>query len=719
MVTVQRLYRRHAVDWVTASPLWQPYYDQNQQPSEQPNPLNLAIDFREPAILRFTSDTFMEDFLKVATTAPERLKYWRVQKETWRIPAPTPSVNLPSDDVGESDLALEEKMSGNDLTIGQSDELEAQKFIKLYQPANQRFYLVTANLVCRIPGLPDKMLNLSNGEKVSFVLRRFIGGKEYALINETWRLITDYEEEQLIEKLQQELKPGEQQFPMFPVTYYAEADGHKRRMFAGLVPVSGREKFINAEINSKALPDLETNGSSSSNADPLVSQVDQLMTVIDMDVLQPWETLVQEIKRNSGKKLAVKCFIDESIEKIGRVYTENNEDTESNNNDVTEKETQLELLKASAIKQRDQLRVASHYILLDLAEFIKIYLSSLWEVIINAEDEVRFENKPNTKELLNKFKEARFQSGDDGFINSEEPNDYYALIEGESSPDVGKTLPEFLKELENYRDFLEDAKLAYDTTNPDSILGWPPEFLLSGTNVRNILSDLKDTREDPLFLGKISKKGLFRLALEEEFRSESSTKRIPLTPLSQKISQSDIERAANNPDEDNDIFLIRCVFERPHCPPPLRQVVSQPTLKFQMASYFDPDAPARPIRIPMPVDTTPAGLRKFTKNTMFAISDSLACQIELARKLTFGDLVLSVLPWPFHKDLPEPREGNCKTQGVDIGKLCTLSIPIITICALILLIIIVLLLDQIFKWVPYLIYCLPLPGLKAKKGGNP
>ncbi len=24
------------------------------------------------------------------------------------------------------------------------------------------------------------------------------------------------------------------------------------------------------------------------------------------------------------------------------------------------------------------------------------------------------------------------------------------------------------------------------------------------------------------------------------------------------------------------------------------------------------------------------------------------------RKITFGDLVLSVLPWPFHKDLPSP-----------------------------------------------------------------
>ena len=28
-------------------------------------------------------------------------------------------------------------------------------------------------------------------------------------------------------------------------------------------------------------------------------------------------------------------------------------------------------------------------------------------------------------------------------------------------------------------------------------------------------------------------------------------------------------------------------------------------------------------------------------------------QVECVRKLTLSDLVLSVLPWPFHKDLPK------------------------------------------------------------------
>jgi hypothetical protein len=52
---------------------------------------------------------------------------------------------------------------------------------------------------------------------------------------------------------------------------------------------------------------------------------------------------------------------------------------------------------------------------------------------------------------------------------------------------------------------------------------------------------------------------------------------------------------------------------------------------------------------------------------------------------------------------------------MQLGMICSLSIPIITICALILLMIIVTLLDAIFFWMPYFIICFPLPGFKAKK----
>jgi hypothetical protein len=46
--------------------------------------------------------------------------------------------------------------------------------------------------------------------------------------------------------------------------------------------------------------------------------------------------------------------------------------------------------------------------------------------------------------------------------------------------------------------------------------------------------------------------------------------------------------------------------------------------------------------------------------------------------------------------------------------ICTLSIPIITICALILLFMVVLVLDFVFRWLPWFVMCFPI----FKKNGS-
>jgi hypothetical protein len=86
--------------------------------------------------------------------------------------------------------------------------------------------------------------------------------------------------------------------------------------------------------------------------------------------------------------------------------------------------------------------------------------------------------------------------------------------------------------------------------------------------------------------------------------------------------------------------------------------------------------------------------------------------------ITLGDLVLSVLPWPLHKDISVPDGGPCTGDGLQVGMICSLSIPIITICALLLLFVIVFLLNIIFSWLPYFFICFPLPGLSAGKKVN-
>jgi len=169
---------------------------------------------------------------------------------------------------------------------------------------------------------------------------------------------------------------------------------------------------------------------------------------------------------------------------------------------------------------------------------------------------------------------------------------------------------------------------------------------------------------------------------------------------------------AQIPPRTSPSFVARCVYERPVCGPGT-SLLSEATTPFQLASFFDADAPARPMRIEMPADTTPDGLSKYAKSANFVMSDILCGQVSALRSMTFADLVLSVLPFPFHK--PLKSGGGNIGPCIDGGMVCSLSIPIITICAFILLIIIVKLLDIVFMWMPFFRICFPLPKFSAKE----
>jgi hypothetical protein len=143
-------------------------------------------------------------------------------------------------------------------------------------------------------------------------------------------------------------------------------------------------------------------------------------------------------------------------------------------------------------------------------------------------------------------------------------------------------------------------------------------------------------------------------------------------------------------------YVLRCVYERPQCGPLHPPVVSAPTQPFTLASFFDPDAPAREIRIQLPADTTLSGLRKFKKNVQFLISDKLRQQMGQA------------------SDLKKALDGELgSSASFNLGEICSFSIPIITLCAFIVLMIFIILLNIVFWWLPLLRFCLPLK-LKAK-----
>jgi hypothetical protein len=143
-----------------------------------------------------------------------------------------------------------------------------------------------------------------------------------------------------------------------------------------------------------------------------------------------------------------------------------------------------------------------------------------------------------------------------------------------------------------------------------------------------------------------------------------------------------------------DLYVLRYVYERPQCDP-AHQYVSQPTDPFELAPFFDPDAPGRPIRIGLPVDVSIGGLRKFPKNVAFMMSKELRNKMNgIGKDMLKGD--------------PPGSDGS-----FDIGHICSFSIPIITLIAFILLMIIAILLNIVFWWLPLLKICFPLK-LSAK-----
>lgn len=140
---------------------------------------------------------------------------------------------------------------------------------------------------------------------------------------------------------------------------------------------------------------------------------------------------------------------------------------------------------------------------------------------------------------------------------------------------------------------------------------------------------------------------------------------------------------------DAETYLLRCVYERPRCDPP-QHWISRAAGPYRLAEIMDPDAPARPVRISLPADVSIAGLRKFQKGVGFAMSKALRNKIaNIAGK--------------------EILDGNAPAEGsFNLGHICSFALPIITLCAFILLLIIAVILNLVFWWLPFLKICFPV-----------
>jgi hypothetical protein len=138
-------------------------------------------------------------------------------------------------------------------------------------------------------------------------------------------------------------------------------------------------------------------------------------------------------------------------------------------------------------------------------------------------------------------------------------------------------------------------------------------------------------------------------------------------------------------------YLMRSVYQRPACGPLHPDVVSAPSDAFQIASFFDMDAPSRQIVISLPINTGIKDMRKLRKNVSFLLSNELRKQMNQVA------------------DLNKALKGQFASgDSFELGLICSFSIPIITICALLVLMIFISLLNIVFWWMPFLRICFPI-----------
>ena len=139
-------------------------------------------------------------------------------------------------------------------------------------------------------------------------------------------------------------------------------------------------------------------------------------------------------------------------------------------------------------------------------------------------------------------------------------------------------------------------------------------------------------------------------------------------------------------------YHIRAVYEYdPDCPPLVSPAASFP---FQLAPYFDPDAPARLIKLEAP-SMKPQDLRKYARGVGIEMSPDLH---KLTSCLAGGDL----------DEIIDSISGDC--DGLSIQMICTFSIQIIFLVAFIVMFIFLIMLNFIFGWLAYLRICLPIPA---------
>ncbi len=680
---------QHPLTWAAPRPLWQ----------------GATGPGLAPVILRFASDAFMEQLLAVLAHDPARLAAYVARPETWRVPMGSPAdatdhVPLPGPMKAARRAARRAAAPPEPAPPEPAPPTPAP--LKLYQPAHQRYYIACATLACGIPGLPDRALAGGN-EQVGMVIRRLLPARpgdtqasnvEFAFVSDAdgsrWQRVSDSSSEAV-------LAPGEERLAVFPLAHL-DSGGKRRAVWGGLIPVARREAYLGATVsrNAQRLVDGQRAALDPASVPASVptSRPSTLARSSEfrMDVIEPWKAMIRSALAAA--------------------------DDIRNDASANDSQRQIRVREANL-----RLQMQAWLVLADMARVLDDHLAPVAAAIAAA----------STAGLVGpRLALYDFLARD---LASAETTSLAAGlrrvgVSGDARP-YRRSIASALRDLTPATvASLDAATVFYDGAAGG---GWPGfHMLLAGVGSDGGASAASITALGPFrqtsvlgnadlseLLKPVSTAAGFDLNDLERLATlfgrcltpEIETSARPL-PYAQQLAQTMADTVS-----DKGLFCLRFVHLNEDCGPLHPPTLSVPGASFELAGFFDSDAPARPLRISLPLDVSPAGLRKHARGTGFVLSDMLCGQVQRAKGLGLIDLIRQVLPWPLHKDIDIGDGAGCKNgNDMDIGMICSLSIPIVTICALILLMIIVSLLDFIFRWLPWFVMCFPVPGLKAKGG---
>jgi hypothetical protein len=517
--------------------------------------------------------------------------------------------------------------------------------LKLYQPLHQRYYLVTGSLICRQFGMPDRTVVRKNGEKTSFVLRRTVKDAQGNPVeqgwvndgpNKGWQPLKDEQKRLVL------IRKDEQRLPLHPVKVgmiNQAPTNIQRKVYYGYIPVDGREKYLmQRDDTAQAIQDaIDHPPAGGPISDP---RIDQVRT----QVFEPWRGL----------------YVDSKGNKLDSQHTPGT----------------------------DAQRLISLYLIVDLGDFLKNNLPSVLDAVTNDRT-----NLPDNQQHTNAHRQALLDELNKIFLDatSGQIKLAAAIKDLQDSSKLAQAEADSPTLTYNVYDAIREYAIAdlpagkfidpYHGDHQDAPTIPPPTDGVYRVHVRATHQNGAETKVYYLADdGPFHK--LVQDALDEEKTEKKSNNKQWLNV------PPEVEDMIKNDPPDGDVYYLRLVYEYGDgC-----VVLSDLSEGFTFARPFDPDAPARHIRIELP-SIKPKDLRKFKRG----VGMQSSCELNKLTNLLSLDNVMN---------------GNISAQtctSVELAMICSFSIPIITLVAFIVMFIFLVLLNIIFWWLPFIRICFPVP----------